>query len=75
MSIYENVKRSLKFQYDNDIEDQTKFVQTLPQDLKLIVSLFIYESIYKHIDYLQNRPMMFLAQICPLLLPMIKEED
>jgi len=69
------VKRSLKFQFDNDIEDQTSFIKLLPQDLKHYVSLFIFEHIYKKIDYLDDKPMTFITWICPQMTPMVKSKD
>ena len=47
LTLYENVKKSIKYQYKNDIEDMIRFVQTLPEDLNLEVTLFIYESTFK----------------------------
>lgn len=47
LQLYENVKKSIKFQYKNDIEDMISLVTTLPQDLRLEVTLFIFESTFK----------------------------
>ena len=51
------------------------FVQTLPQDLILEVSMFIFESIFKQFEYFDNRPITFIAWICPLLKPIIRLKD
>ena len=75
LELYENVKRSLKFQFDNDIEDQTRFVQQLPQDLKHYLSLFVYEHIYQNIEYLKDRPIVYITWLCPLLTPMVINKD
>lgn len=75
LSLYENVKKSIKFQYKNDIEDMISFVATLPQDLSLEVTLFIFESTFKQFEFFLNRPVSFIAWICPLLKPLIKQTN
>ena len=47
LKLYENVKKSIKYQFQNDIDDIMKFVEGLPQDLRLEVTLFIFESTFK----------------------------
>ena len=47
LKLYENVKKSLRYQYKNDIEDLLKFVEELPQDLRIEVSLFIFEKTFR----------------------------
>jgi hypothetical protein len=74
LDVYEDVKRSIKFQFKNDIEEESSFVQELPQDLKVTVSLFLYENLFKSIDFLYDRPMVFIAWICPRLKPMVQNE-
>lgn len=51
------------------------FVSTLPQDLRLEVTLFIFEKMFKNINFFINRPVSFIAWICPLLKPLIKLQD
>lgn len=51
------------------------FVTTLPQDLRLEVTLFIFESTFKNIHFFINRPVSFIAWICPLLKPLIKLKE
>lgn len=69
LKLYENVKKSLKQMYNQDIDDLSKFVEELPQDLRLEVSLFIYEDTFRKIEFLKDRPVSFIAWICPLLKP------
>lgn len=75
LKLYENVKKSIKYQYKNDIEDMIQFVETLPQDLRLEVTLFIFESTFKQFEFFNERPISFIAWICPLLKPLIKLND
>jgi len=72
--LYDNVKKSISFQ-NNDIEDLQQFVDELPHDLKLEVSLFIFEKTFKKIDYLRDKPVSFIAWICPLLKSLVKFQD
>lgn len=51
LKLYENVKKSLKLEYKNDIEDLLNFVEQLPQDLRIEVSLFIFEKTFKQIIF------------------------
>lgn len=75
LKLYENVKKSLKYMYNQDIDDLSKFVEELPQDLRLEVSLFIYEDTFKQVEFLKNRPVSFIAWICPLLKPLVINKD
>lgn len=75
LRLYENVKKSLHYQYNNDIEDLLKFTEQLPQDLRIEVSMFIFERTFKQINFFKNKPLRFIAWICPLLRPLIKAVD
>ena len=75
LKLYENVKKSIKYQHNNDIEDMVQFLDTLPQDLKVEVSLFIFESTFKQFEFFYDRPVSFITWICPLLKPLIKLKD
>lgn len=72
LQLYENVKKSIKYQHKTDIEDIIAFVSALPQDLRLECTLFIFESTFKQFKFFINRPVSFIAWICPLLRPLIK---
>ena len=37
----------IKYQFQNDIEDIMNFVEGLPQDLRLEVTLFVYENTFR----------------------------
>lgn len=75
LQLYENVKKSIKYYHKTDIEDITSFVRTLPQDLRLEVNLFIFESTFKQFKFFLNRPVSFIAWICPLLKPLVKQKE
>lgn len=43
--------------------------------MRLEVTLFIYESTFKQFKFFSDRPVSFIAWICPLLKPLIKLKD
>ena len=72
LKLYENVKKSIKYQHNNDIQDMVQFLDTLPQDFKVEASLFIFESTFKQFEFFYDRSVSFITWICPLLKPLIK---
>ena len=75
LDLYQRLKQSMKYNYTQDIEDLNAFVDDLPQNLKVEVSLFIHEQTYKKISFLKNRSDSFIAWVCPLLKPYLNLED
>lgn len=69
IGLYTRLKQSLRYKYNKDMEDLNEFVDELPQNLKVEVSLFIHESTYRVIEFFQGRSDSFIAWICPLLKP------
>ena len=64
------------YQINNeDILDLHEFIETLPHSLRLEVSLFVFEKTFKQIDFLKERPVSFIAWICPLLKPLLMTRD
>ena len=39
------------------------------------MSLFLYSNLIDSINFLKDRPMVFIAWICPRLKPLIQNED
>ena len=73
--MYDSIKKSISTLHNTDTGDLVKFLEELPHDLKLEASLFIYEKTFKKIIFLKDRPITFIAWICPILKPFIKSED
>lgn len=73
--LYDNVKKSINSQHKSDTKDIMSLVETLPQDLRDAVTLFIYESTFKQFEFFNNQPISFIAWICPLLKPQVKQEE
>jgi hypothetical protein len=67
LELYERLKKSVKYDLMQDRNEINTFVEELPHKLKLEVSLFIHENLYKRIDILKGRSSAFIAWICPLL--------
>lgn len=69
LELYEQLKQSLKYDYNKDRNDINHFVEELPHQLRLQVSLHIHEQTYKTIDIFRNRSAAFISWVCPLLKP------
>lgn len=69
--IYERVKKSFLHRQNEANQELIDFINQLPNDLKLEVSMFIHEETYKQIYFLRRQSRMFIAWICPLLKPMV----
>ena len=55
LKIYERVKKSLNYRLDKTNKDLIDFINELPSNLKLEVSMFIHENTYKTITFLKNQ--------------------
>ena len=58
--LYVKCKRNLAYNQNNEYEEMNKFLDELPQKLKVDVSLFIYEQRYKHIYFFDDKSSSFL---------------
>lgn len=75
LDLYQRLKQSLKYNQMKDIDDLNNFVEDLPHQLKIDVSLFLHEQTYMKIDFLKSRTSYFKAWICPLLKPALVTEN
>ena len=75
LALYENIKSSIRYQYKNDIEELVEFIQDLPNNLKVEVSFFVFESTFRELQFFNKQPLTFIAWICPLLKPAIVGKD
>jgi hypothetical protein len=46
-----------------------QFIEDQPHKLKIILSMYIHESRYKTISFLEGKTKSFISWICPLLKP------
>lgn len=65
--LFSKIKKNLKFNYTQDLRSVNKFVEELPGNLKSELSVYIYEKVYRSIDFLNGRPGPFISWICPML--------
>lgn len=75
LTLYENIKQSVQCQYKNDVEELLKFIEKLPNDLRVEVSFFVFEKTFKELEFFKGRQLSFIAWICPLLKPLVKCKD
>ena len=54
LELYTKLKQSLKYNFNQDLDDLNDFVEALPHKLKVEVSLFIHEKTYKNVAFLKQ---------------------
>ena len=65
--LYKKCKRTLEYTQNNEYEEMNRFLDELPHNLKMDVSLFIYEERYKNIKFFNDKSISFLQWVCRLL--------
>ena len=71
LKLYIELKQSLKYSQKKDIDDLNHFIQELPPNLNVELSLYIHEQTYKTIKFFNNRSDFFKTWLCPMLKPMM----
>jgi len=74
-AFYEELRQSLQYDTEKDVTDVIKFVNDLPQRLKIELSVKIHREIIKHIPFFSERSKEFVVFIGPLLKPVRVKED
>lgn len=69
--LFSKIKKNLKFNYTQDIKSVNKFIEELPHNLRTDLSIYIYEKVYKRVDFLKKRSKAFISWICPQLKPLV----
>jgi hypothetical protein len=67
LSLYSRIKKQLTQSSHQEIEEMNKFLEGLPNNMRIEVSLYLHEETYKHLFFLKDKSMSFVAWICPLL--------
>jgi hypothetical protein len=52
LDLFVKLKQSLKYNYSQDFDDYSNFVDDLPHNLKIEVSLYLHEETYKTMSFL-----------------------
>lgn len=68
------LKQSISLNHSKGIEDQSQFIEGLPHNLKMELSLYLYED-FKTIYFLKLKTPVFISWLCPLLKPSIMTES
>lgn len=75
LELFINIKKSVGYENQKNIHDIQKFIDDLPHKLKTEISLYVYEQRYQTIHFFQNKHVSFILWMCPLLRPMLFQEN
>ena len=75
LDLYENAKQSIRYRYKHDLEELIKFIDELPNDLRIEFHFFIFEKTFKKLYFFKGKPLTFIAWVCPLMKPLFKNKD
>jgi len=66
LDLYIMLRKNLKYEYQKDFQDINKYIDDLPNKLRIKVSLYIYEERYRKIKYFKKvLSASFITWICP----------
>jgi hypothetical protein len=75
LPLYANLKNSINYSANNDVQDIHDYVEQLPHKLKVEVSKYLYKDLSLRLEFLKGKTPGFIAWICPLFKPVIFEMD
>lgn len=75
LELYSRLKKSVTKSVNQDTEEMNQFLDALPNNLRIEVSLYLHEETYKHLNFLHDKSMSLVAWICPLLKTYLIAED
>ena len=75
LTLYENTKQSICYQNKTDMDQIMKFIDRLPNDLRVEMSFFVFEKTFQNLSFFKGRSISFIAWICPLLKSLAKSND
>lgn len=55
ITLYSQLKKSIKVNYKKDAQTVPEFIEDLPPNLKVSLSMHIFKDVYSQIDYLANK--------------------
>lgn len=74
LELYIKIKKQIGIENNKELHEQEKFLETLPYQLRVIVSLYIYESRYEKLTFFKNRETNLILWLCPNLKPRISQQ-
>ena len=75
LDLFIQLKKSIKFESQKDLDDLNRFVEDLPHQLKIKTSVFIYESRYSKLKFFKDQSISFISWCCPILKPQYYESN
>jgi hypothetical protein len=69
LEMFEEMIKAIKYDLNRDNQEINNFVQELPHQLKLQISMIIFDEVYNKIKCFKGRKPAFIAWVCPLLKP------
>lgn len=67
LPLYSKIKKAIKYNYTEDLRNVSEFVEELPHNLKNELSIHIYETLYKEVEFLNEKSEIFISWICPMM--------
>lgn len=75
LTLYANLKSSINYSANNDLQEIHDYVEQLPHKLKIELSKYLYKDLSLRLDFLKGKSPGFIAWVCPLFKPTIFEID
>ena len=72
---YIKLKKVLQYDHSRDVKEKFEFINSLPQSLKIELSLIMHQETINKIPFFQNREPLFISFIGPLLRPIKIQAD
>ncbi len=66
---YIKIRKALKYAHNRNEVDKYDFLESLPQNLRIELSVTMHQDMINKIPFFQDRDSHFIAKICPLLRP------
>lgn len=71
LDLFTRLRKSIIYENEKDLNEVNNFLESLNHNLKMEMSLYIYEDRYNRIKFFRGRLPSFICWLCPLLKPAI----
>lgn len=68
-TIYDKVRKVLKFDLSRNQREKMQFLQELPNKLRIELSQIMHDKAIQHLNFFRDQPSDFFAYVAPLLKP------
>lgn len=69
LDLFVKIKKAMGYESKKDMHDLHNLLNELPYQLKMELSLYVYEQRYMKIKFFKDRAVSFIMWMCPLLKP------